>query len=83
MTHDKTTTEDAPAFDTLDFIMRFEQGDVTQEETVVGFAELIRTGIVWSLQGFYGRTARNIIDGGLVSREGVVDWDRYNELTED
>jgi hypothetical protein len=36
------------------------------EETLIeAWQKLIDTGIVWSLQGFFGRTARALIDNGI------------------
>lgn len=51
---------------TLDFIMRYEAGETDEDETLEGFQELITSGLVWQLQGHYGRTARQLIDMGLV-----------------
>lgn len=50
--------------DFLDQIMAFEQGEMEQEEVIEFFQELINTGFAWELQGFYGRTARDLINGG-------------------
>lgn len=51
--------------DTLDFIMAFEEGTATQEEIIKGFQSLIDSGLVWSLQGMYGRTAMQLIQMGV------------------
>ncbi len=52
-------------FDTLDFIIRFEQGDCeSQEEVIEGFQALIDSGLAWQLQGSYGRAARQLINAG-------------------
>lgn len=50
----------------VDFIMRFEGGDddLTQEEVIDAFQDGINTGMVWQLQGFYGRTAQSLIEQG-------------------
>lgn len=45
-------------------IIAFEQGELDREETVELFQHLIDTGLVWQLQGFYGRTAKDLIDSG-------------------
>lgn len=45
-------------------IMSYESGDMTEEEIVEFFQELIDSGTVWSLQGHYGRTAKQLIDAG-------------------
>ena len=50
------------------FIITYEQGDATDEEIVVGFQELIDTGLVWKLQGNYGRMATRLIDEGYCTR---------------
>lgn len=55
-------------FDIVDFVMDFEAGNLTTQEVADGFQHLIDTGIVWNLQGFYGRTAIDLIDAGLCHR---------------
>jgi hypothetical protein len=59
-------------FDSVDFMMAFEDGDVNAKQAIDGFAELIKSGIVWSLQGVYGRTATTLIDGGYINKAGKV-----------
>lgn len=59
----------------LDFIMALE-GDnddqLTEEDVINGFAAMIKDGTVWQLQGFYGRTAANLIEQGYINAEGDV-----------
>ena len=52
-------------FNTVDFIVDYEAGVLSEEEVIDGFQKLIDNGIVWSLQGHYGRTAATLIDAGL------------------
>jgi hypothetical protein len=52
-------------FDQVDFCIRWESGDMGKEEMVAGFQHMIDDGIVWQLQGTYGRTATALIDAGL------------------
>lgn len=52
-----------------------EGEDVTQEEQLEAWACLIVTGLCWNLQGWFGRSARNLIEGGIVTKEGVINWD--------
>jgi hypothetical protein len=51
--------------DTVDKIIAYEGGDMSDEETIEFFQELINSGLVWNLQGSYGRTAKQLIDAGL------------------
>jgi hypothetical protein len=56
--------------DLIDLIIAYEQGDLSDYEMVNLFAELVRNGMAWSLQGHYGRTAASLIDAGYIDREG-------------
>lgn len=57
-------------FDTLDFIMRWEDGQCDDAETIRGFQALIDSGMAWRLQGAYGRMASNLIENGLCRAPG-------------
>ena len=50
--------------DQLDRMIAWEQGDLDDVGTCALFQELIDSGLVWRLQGCYGRTARNLINAG-------------------
>ena len=50
--------------DQVDKIIAFEQGDLDAEGILELFQELIDSGLVWQLQGSYGRIAKNLIDAG-------------------
>lgn len=39
--------------------------DAEEYEILEAWQYLIDTGIVWTLQGFYGRTARDLIEQGI------------------
>jgi len=45
-------------------IIAYEQGELDKDETIELFQTLISTGVAWSLQGSYGRTATQLIEAG-------------------
>ena len=45
-------------------IVAFEEGDMSDEEIIEFFQELIDDGSAWSLQGMYGRMAIRLIEAG-------------------
>ena len=66
--------------DIVNSIIEFESGEMDGQDTIEFFAELISSGTCWSLQGSYGRSAMSLIESGLVSDKGVIDWGAVNEL---
>lgn len=48
-------------------IIAYEQDRLTHDETVALFQELFDSGIVWDLQGHYGRVAYQMLQEGLIS----------------
>ena len=53
--------------DLFSLMMDFEEGMLADEEIIELFQKLVDSGLVWQLQGFYGRTAQALIEEGLVS----------------
>jgi hypothetical protein len=51
-------------------IMDYEDGQLSPDETITLFQDLIDSGLVWSLQGHYGRTATVLIEQGLCQPRG-------------
>lgn len=49
-----------------------EGAEATTEEQLHAWSYLIKTGLCWSLQGWYGRTANSLIDKGLISKDGIL-----------
>jgi hypothetical protein len=53
-------------FDVVGFCLAWEMGEIeSEEELAEGFQYLIDSGIVWQLQGSYGRTAKRLIEAGI------------------
>ena len=42
-----------------------EGENATEEQQIEAWQHLINTGRCWTLQGFFGRTAQGLIDGGI------------------
>lgn len=55
--------------DMLDAIMEIEDGNCSEERFMECFQYLIDNGIVWNIQGWYGRTAMNLIESGLCTNK--------------
>jgi hypothetical protein len=51
----------------LNMMIAFEEGELSEEDTIELFQGLVDTGLAWKLQGFYGRTAAQMIKEGLVT----------------
>ena len=43
----------------------FSGEDHTEKDHITAWQYLIDTGICWTLQGWYGRSARDLIDAGM------------------
>lgn len=55
----------------IDTIMRYEQGDLDEDEVIELFQGLVDSGQAWELQGHYGRTAASLLDAGLITATQV------------
>jgi len=58
--------------DKIDLIMEFESGEISEQNFLNLFSDLIKTGECWTLQGLYGRTAQNLIDNKVIDKNGVI-----------
>ncbi len=52
----------------IDKIIAYENGELSEEEILELFQELVNTGTAWTLQGSYGRTATAFIEQGLITK---------------
>lgn len=50
----------------VDKIIAYECGELNDEGVIELFQELVDSGLAWSLQGHYGRTAKALIEAGYV-----------------
>lgn len=48
-------------------IIAYENGELDEAGVIELFQNLVNTGLAWSLQGSYGRTAKELIEAGLVT----------------
>jgi len=53
-------------------IMAYEEGKLDQDEMILLFSQLVSSGMAWKLQGSYGRTAKCLIDAGVLDLEGRI-----------
>lgn len=53
----------------IDKIIRYETDGLSDDDTIALFQELVDSGMVWKLQGHYGRVAEALIEQGLVTRK--------------
>lgn len=58
--------------DLVDKIIEFESGEMSDEDTLAFFAELVKTGTINHLQGSYQRTAVNLLRQGYIDQAGNV-----------
>jgi hypothetical protein len=56
----------------VDKIISYENGELSDNEIIEFFSELVKNGMAWSLQGCYGRTAIALIKGGYISEKGEI-----------
>ena len=48
----------------IDTLIAFENGELNDDQMIAFIQDGIDKGWVWTLQGFYGRTAKSLIDAG-------------------
>jgi hypothetical protein len=50
----------------VDQLIAYEEGQITADEEVAFFEQLVETGTCWQLQGHYQRVAATLIEAGLI-----------------
>jgi hypothetical protein len=53
--------------DIVSKIVAYENGELSDKDTIALFQELVNNGMAWKLQGHYGRVATALINDGLVT----------------
>ena len=51
----------------VDQLIAYEEGQITGDEEVAFFEQLVETGTCWQLQGHYQRVAATLIEAGLIN----------------
>ena len=54
--------------DTVSQIMAYENGEMEEPEMIAFFQFLLDSGMIYSLQGSYQRTAQHLIEAGLIEQ---------------
>jgi hypothetical protein len=57
-----------------------EGENASAEDQIKAWSFLIGTDLCSQLQGWYGRAAKSIIEGGSISPDGTVDWNLVNNV---
>jgi hypothetical protein len=52
--------------DMVDKIIAYEGGEMPEDQVISFFQELLDSGLIWQLQGSYGRQAKLLIESGLI-----------------
>lgn len=55
-----------------DRLIDFELGLLNEQEILQLFSALIKSGMAWTLQGNYGRTAAYLIKSGIIDEKGQI-----------
>ena len=70
------------SFNCCAVIEGFSGPEPTLSDQIEAWSYLIKTGECWHLQGFYGRQANSLIESGVISPEGTIDWNCVEECFE-
>lgn len=49
----------------IDAMIAWEQGELSDDDTIMLFQRLIDSGLAWQLQGCYGRQAMRMLEAGV------------------
>ena len=63
----------------VDKIIEYENGKLSDKDTLILFSNLIKNGMAWTLQGHYGRTAEALIQDKWLDRQGNINKIKVKE----
>ena len=63
-----TTAKNWTTYDACAAVEGFDGEEHDEQELIDAWQFLINSGIVWTLQGWYGRAAQNLINQGVCTR---------------
>lgn len=76
-----TNGETITDYSACEYTEGFGNGEnASLEDSIRAWAYLIRTGLCWKLQGWYGRNAQSLIDNKIISSEGIIDYNVIETL---
>jgi len=53
-------------------IIAYENGELDEDQFLSLFSQLVSSGLAWTLQGHYGRTAATLIENGWLDSSGNI-----------
>jgi hypothetical protein len=62
--------------DMVDLIIEYEKGTLDVRSTLELFSRLVKNGYIWILQDSYGKMANQLIEQGILDKEGNILKDR-------
>lgn len=71
------------SYQAIEIIEELDGKHHTSTEELKAWAYLIKTRLVWSLQGSYGRAATELIRMGYITETGRVQWRYINASIDD
>tara|TARA_E500000318_G_scaffold8347_1_gene7590 strand:- start:668 stop:910 length:243 start_codon:yes stop_codon:yes gene_type:complete len=64
--------KNAMALSNMQVLFDYEDGKLDEIQCLILFSELLKSGLVWQLQGHYQRTAKALIEGGFLEFDGTI-----------
>ena len=61
----------AMSLSNMQVLFDYEDGKLDTIQTLLLFSELIKSGLVWQLQGHYQRVAQGLIENGFLEFDGT------------